>query len=79
MRRLLVMILLCSLAACSRFAGPREVYQKNRAGDTADRRDEKGNPIYSLDEQARRARERNTIISDDGLPKVGLDKVDSIR
>jgi hypothetical protein len=58
MRRMLLLLPLLAIAACSRYEGPREVYQKNRAGDRADL------PGYTLDEQKQRARERNTFIED---------------
>jgi len=60
MRRVILMLpvlLLC--AACQRLEGPREVYQKNRAGDRADL------PGYTLSEQKQRGRERYTYIEDD--------------
>lgn len=62
MRRILLVLPLLGLAACSRYEGPREVYQKNRRGDRADL------PGYTLDEQKQRGRERNTFIEDD--PKL---------
>ena len=59
MRRMLLLVPLIALAACTRYEGPREVYQKNRAGDRADL------PGYTIEEQQRRARERLTTIEDD--------------
>ena len=62
MRRILMMIPILAIAACQRYEGPREVYQKNRAGDRAD---SKG---YTIAEQQQRGRERLTTIEDD--PKL---------
>jgi hypothetical protein len=59
------MLLLLALTACSRYEGPREVYQKTRAGDRADLRDNKGDPVYTIGEQKQRGRERYTTIDDD--------------
>jgi hypothetical protein len=59
MRRVILMLPILALAACSRYQGPREVYQKNRAGDHADL------PGYTIDEQKKRGRERLTTIEDD--------------
>jgi len=69
MRRMLLLVPLLTLAACSRYEGPREVYQKNRRGDRADL------PGYSIEEQERRGRERLTNISDDRAvgPKTYID------
>ena len=78
MRRLLLILMLLSLAACSRYTGPREIYDKNRSGDTADRR-VNGKPIYTIDEQKRRARERLSLPSDEGLPPVDLSRADPVR
>ena len=64
-RRALLMIPILALAACARYEGPREVYQKNRAGDRADLRNNKGEPVYSIGEQKQRGRERLTTIEDD--------------
>jgi hypothetical protein len=69
MRRMLLVLSLLAAAACSRFEGPREVYQKNRSGDTADRRDAKGNPLYDPYEQKQRGRARVTVHDDD--PRLG--------
>ena len=65
MRRILLLLPLLAVAACSRYEGPREVYQKGRAGDRADLRDDKGNPLYTIPEQKQRGRERYTTIDDD--------------
>lgn len=65
MRRMLLLLPLLALAACQRYEGPREVYQKNRAGDRADLRDDKGRPVFSIEDQRKRARERLTTIEDD--------------
>ena len=59
MKRLLLLLALLTLTACSRYQGPREVYQKNRAGDRADL------PGYTITEQQQRGRERLTTIEDD--------------
>jgi hypothetical protein len=60
MRRTLPLLLpLLILSGCTRFEGPREVYQKTRAGDRADL------PGYTIPEQKARGRERYTIIEDD--------------
>jgi len=69
MRRSLLALSLLAAAACSRFEGPREVYQKNRSGDTADRRDAKGNPLYDPYEQKQRGKARVTVHDDD--PRLG--------
>lgn len=78
MRRtlLLLPLLLVGLSACARYEGPREVYQRNRAGDRPDLRDDKGNPVYSIEEQQRRGRERLTYIEDDPslYPKGFIDR-----
>ena len=70
MRRVLLMLPVLALAACSRFEGPREVYQKNRSGDRADL------PGYTISEQQQRGRERLTTIDDDArlAPKTGADR-----
>lgn len=69
MRRAILMLpvlLLCG--ACQRYEGPREVYQRNRAGDRADL------PGYTLSEQKARGRERYTYIEDNtSLPKAWVD------
>jgi len=62
MRRVLLMLPILCLAACQRYEGPREVYQKNRSGDRADL------PGYSIAEQQKRGRERLTTIDDN--PKL---------
>lgn len=59
MRRVLLILPILFLGACSRYEGPREVYQKNRAGDRADL------PGYTIAEQKQRGRERYTTIDDD--------------
>ncbi|MDB5307065.1 MAG: hypothetical protein JWO38_1267 [Gemmataceae bacterium] len=70
MRRMLLLLPLLGLAACSRYEGPREVYQKNRRGDRADL------PGYTIDEQKQRARERNPLFEDDRElgPKTYIDR-----
>ena len=78
MRRLLLVIMLLSLAACSQINGPGYAYRQNRSGDTADRR-VNGKPIYTIDEQKRRARERLSLPSDEGLPPVDLSRADPVR
>lgn len=57
-------LLAVAVGCRNNFEGPREVYQKNRRGDTADRRVD-GQPAYTLDEQKQRGRERLTIPEDD--------------
>ena len=59
MTRLLLLLPLLALVGCTRYAGPREVYEKNRRGDRADA------PGYTIDEQKARARERLSLIEDD--------------
>ena len=61
-RTLTILIPMMLLAGCTRYEGPREVYQKVRGGDRADL------PGYTIPEQRARARERNTFIEDD--PRV---------
>lgn len=72
MRRKLILLplLLVSMSACARYEGPREVYEKNRAGDHADL------PGYTIEEQKRRGRERLTYIEDDSrlYPKGYVDR-----
>lgn len=70
MTRLLLLVPLIALASCTRYEGPREVYQKNRRGDRADA------PGYTIEEQKARARERNTFIEDDRdrYPAAGVDR-----
>ncbi|MFO0804553.1 MAG: hypothetical protein U0791_15685 [Gemmataceae bacterium] len=70
MRRVLLMLPILFLSACSRYEGPREVYQKNRSGDRADL------PGYTLSEQKQRGRERYTTIDDDPrvYPNTGADR-----
>jgi hypothetical protein len=67
---MLLLVPLMVLAACSRYEGPREVYQKNRAGDRADQRG------YDIEEQKQRGRERYTYIEDDRAvgPKTYADR-----
>ena len=76
MRRILLMIPVLALAACSRYEGPREIYQKNRAGDRADLRTDKGEPVYTITEQKQRGRERLTTIDVDPklYPITGADR-----
>ena len=69
MRRMLLILPLLTLAACSRYEGPAEVYQKTRsreAGGRGDRADLQG---YTIAEQKQRARERNPLFEDD--PSLG--------
>ncbi len=56
---LVVGLLAVAVGCRNNTEGPREVYQKTRAGDRADR------PGYTLDEQKQRGRERYSIIEDD--------------
>lgn len=58
MRRMLLLVPLFALAACARYDGPREVYQRNRAGDRPDV------PGYTIEEQEKRGRARLSNISD---------------
>jgi hypothetical protein len=62
MRRVLLILLVLTPAACQRYEGPREVYQKNRAGDRADL------PGYTIEEQKQRGRERCPTLQDN--PKL---------
>jgi hypothetical protein len=61
-----------ALAGCSRFSGPLETRQMGKV----DPRDAKGNPIYSIDEQKLRGRERLSITEDDFRigPKTYIDR-----
>ncbi|MBA4065610.1 MAG: hypothetical protein C0501_18225 [Isosphaera sp.] len=60
MRRIVLpVLLLAGLAGCTRFAGPREVRNFDRADA----------PGYTIDEQQRRGRERLAITEDD--PRIG--------
>jgi hypothetical protein len=70
MRRVLLILPILFLGACSRYEGPREVYQKNRSGDRADL------PGYTLSEQKQRGRERYPTIDDDPrvYPNTGADR-----
>lgn len=61
---------LAALPACSNFTGPRAT--RDTLGPTVPRdakgnvlRDAQGNPLYNIDEQQRRGRERLTISEDD--------------
>jgi len=73
MRRFVLLGLLV-LPACQRYEGPREVYRRNRSGDVADARDEKGNPLYSIQEQERRGRSRLTTFENN--PAIGPNTYD---
>lgn len=56
MRRMLMLLIpLATLVGCTRYEGPLEVRKKDRADL----------PGYSIPEQQKRARERNTFITDD--------------
>ena len=70
MTRLVALALFIAVTGCTRYEGPREVYEKNRRGDRADL------PGYTIDEQKARARERLTIIEDDRdrYPSAGVDR-----
>lgn len=61
MRRLVLLLGVLALVGCERFSGPLETRQMGRA----DPRDARGNPVYSLDEQKKRGRERLAISEDD--------------
>jgi hypothetical protein len=60
-RRLILLLAVITLAGCSRFSGPLETRRMGKV----DPRDEKGNPLYSIDEQKQRGRERLSIPEDD--------------
>lgn len=64
MRRLSLLLFLLALVAsvgCNRFLGPRETRQLDRVDPT----DVKGRPVYSIDEQKKRGRERLAVSEDD--------------
>ncbi len=80
MRRLLLVLPLLAVVACSRYQGPLEVFKKNKADGGADKAvtgglKPDGTPVYNPTEQAVRARERTPIIPDDnfGPPKTYAD------
>ena len=62
-RRLLLLAALAVLAqaGCGRFAGPLESRQQGRV----DPRDEYGRPVFNIEEQQKRGRERLSISEDD--------------
>lgn len=61
MRRRLVFLALVALAGCCQFSGPLETRRMGRA----DPKDEKGYPLYTIEEQQQRGRERLAIPEDD--------------
>jgi hypothetical protein len=61
MRRRLLLLAALAVVGCNRFTGPLESRQTGRA----DPRDERGNPVFSIDEQKMRGRERLAIPEDD--------------
>ncbi|MBM3982539.1 MAG: hypothetical protein FJ304_20160 [Planctomycetes bacterium] len=64
MRRYLLLVLALGALApvgCGRFAGPLESRQQGRV----DPKDREGRPVYNLDEQQKRGRERLSISEDD--------------
>jgi len=80
MRRLLLVLPLLAVAACSRYQGPLEIFKKNKADGGTDKAvtgglKPDGKPVFSPTEQAVRARERTPIIPDDnfGPPKTYAD------
>ena len=60
-RRLLLLLAAIALTGCNRFSTPRETRQMGRV----DPKDARGQPIYSIDEQEKRGRERLSISEDD--------------
>lgn len=64
-RMLLLLVPLSAFAGCTRFEGPLEVRKKDRADS----------PGYTIPEQQKRARERNTFIDDNRtVPGAEVDR-----
>jgi len=61
MRRRLLFLAVIALTGCNRFTGPLETRQMGRV----DPKDEYGRPLYTIDEQKLRGRERLAITEDD--------------
>ncbi|MBX9626020.1 MAG: hypothetical protein K2X82_19640 [Gemmataceae bacterium] len=76
MRRMSFLVLLFGAAGCLRYEGPVETYRENRVRPPVDARDDKGNPLYSIEEQEKRARSRLTLFDDDPriTPPTGISR-----
>lgn len=70
MTRLVLLGMILTVAGCTRYEGPLEVYNKNRSGDRADR------PGYTIEEQKARGRERLATLEDnpERFPSAGVDR-----
>ncbi len=68
-RRLLLLLAVIALAGCNRFTGPLETRQMGRADPMELGPDGERRPIFSIDEQKLRGRERLAITEDD--PSIG--------
>jgi hypothetical protein len=65
MRRRLLLLAVLALAGCYRFSGPLESRQQGRADPYAIDQNGDRRPIFSIDDQKLRGRERYAIPEDD--------------
>jgi hypothetical protein len=75
-RRLLLLLLGIAVVGCNRFSGPLETRQMGRADPMETLPNGDKRPIYSIDDQKLRGRERYAITEDDISigPKVYADR-----
>jgi hypothetical protein len=64
-RRILLLLALVALAGCTRYTGPLETRQMGRADPQELLPNGETRPIYSIDDQKLRGRERYAITEDD--------------